>query len=147
MLDTFRIHSRIKEIRKRVVVLVKNFKTIPEEKFLADDDMNAAAERNLEVAIQACIDIGNHIVAALGLRRESKELAEVFRVLTDEKVIKEDLAKKMVSATGYRNVIVHQYLEVDRKETYNNIQNRLLDLSEFAKQIELFLERYEKKSK
>lgn len=56
-------------------------------------------------------------------------------------VFAQDLSK----ITGYRNVLVHGYLEVDRRQTHLNIQNNLPDLSEFARQIELFSEKQESK--
>lgn len=146
MLDTHRIRVRIKEIRKRLTILEKNFKKIPEKKFLKDDRINAEAERHLEIAIQAAIDIANHLVAALGLERASRAISEVFYSLAEENIIPEDFAETMVKVTGYRNIIVHGYLDVDRHETYQNIQKGLPDLSKYAKYIEEFLEKQEKKS-
>ncbi len=145
MLDTHRIRTRTDEIRKRLLVCEKNFRAIPEAKFLRDGQLNAAAERNLQVAIQACIDIANHLVAALGLERPSKEPADVFDTLAKEKIIPERFLETMRKMVGYRNVVVHNYLVVDRNVTYDIIQNRLPDLSKFAKYIEEFLEKTSKK--
>lgn len=145
MLDTYRIRVRIKEIRKRLTILDKNFKGVPEKKFTKDESLNAAAERHLQIAIQACIDIANHIVAALGLERPAKETAEAFYSLVKEGIIPDDFVHTMVKITGYRNVLVHGYLEVNRHETYLNIQKRLPGLSKFAKYIEEFLENYKTK--
>lgn len=142
MLDTHRISTRIKEIRKRLLQLEK-FKQTSEEDFVRDDRLNAASERNLQVAIQACIDIANHIVASLGLDRSFKETAEVFGTLAKEKIIPEDFVPTMEKMTGYRNVVVHDYLEVDRHLTYENIKEHLPDLSKFAKHIEEFMEKHD----
>ncbi len=144
MLDTHRIRTRIKEIRKRLMTLDKNFKDIPEEKFIKDEALNAAAERSLQVAIQACIDIANHIVASLGIDRPIKDTAEVFSSLAGENIIPKGFVETMTEITGYRNVLVHDYLEVDRHITYENIQKRLPDLARFAKHIEEFLEKHNK---
>ena len=145
MLDTYRIERRIKEVHKRVKFLVDEYRNLTEEEFVKDDMINASAERNLQVAIQACIDIANHIVASLGLDKKFDSTAEVFYELVDNGILDGDFANKMASITGYRNVLVDAYLDVQRKITYDNIQNRLSDLSEFAKYIEEFLGRYEKK--
>lgn len=69
MLDTYRIKIRIAEIRKRLNILHRDFKGIPEDQMVKDEALNAAAERHLQIAIQACIDIANHIIAALGLEK------------------------------------------------------------------------------
>lgn len=142
MLDIYKIKTRIEEMRKRVCLLKKDFKKIPEHKLITDENLYASAERHLEIAIQACLDIANHIVAALGLERPKKEAGEAFLVLAKEKIIKQDLAKIMKKVVGYRNILVHEYLEIERHQTYLNIQEGLKDLVRFAKEIECFLEKF-----
>lgn len=141
MLDTHRIRTRTDEIRKRLLVCEKDFKTMPKAKFLKDDQSNAAAERNLQVAIQASIDIANHIVSALGLERPSQEPADVFNTLAEEKIIPHKFVETIRKIVGYRNVVVHDYLKVDRNITYDIIQSHLPDLSHFVQYIEKFLEK------
>ena len=144
MLDTYRIRTRLEEIRKRIKILEKEFKPLAEEKLVTNENLYAAAERHLEVAIQACLDIANHFVSALGLERPGKEASEVFLTLAKEGVISKKLARVMKSAVGYRNIIIHEYLEVERHFTYQNIQEGLSDLVRFGKEIEGFLKKMEK---
>ena len=139
MLDTHRIRARIKEIRKRSTLLDKYFKGLAQEMFLKDDRLNAEAERHLQIAIQACIDIANHLVASLGLDRPVKETAEVFDSLAKEDIIPPSFVPTMKRMTGYRNILIHEYVNIDRNITYTNIQKRLPDLSKFAQHIEKFL--------
>ena len=141
MLDTYRIKTRIEEIRKRIDVLEQNFKNIPESRFLKDYRLNAEAEHHLQVAIQACIDIASHIVAVFGLERAAEETYEVFESLAQENIIPKKFLPIMRAMTGYRNIVVHDYLSVKRRITYDNIQKRLPDLSKFAQYIEEFLEK------
>lgn len=141
MLDISRIRARIREIRKHLEILEKYFKRLPEKELIKDDRLNAEAERHLEIAIQACIDIANHIIASYGLNRPEKEASEAFFSLAKEDIIPEAFVNTMVKMTGYRNVIAHGYLDVNRRITYDNIQNHLVDLSEFAKYVEKFLEK------
>ncbi|OGD86205.1 hypothetical protein A2164_02025 [Candidatus Curtissbacteria bacterium RBG_13_35_7] len=146
MLDTYRIRTRIKEIRKRLTILNKYFQHLPEDKLTRDERLNAEAERHLQIAIQASLDIANHIVAALGLDRPAKETSEAFYSLASEGIIPDKFVNNMVKITGYRNILVHGYLDVDRHQTYINIQKHLSDLSVFAKHIENFLEKRNHKS-
>ena len=139
MLDTYRIRTRIEEIRKRIDVLEQNFKNIPESRFLKDYRLNAEAEHHLQVAIQACIDIASHIVAVFGLERAAEETYEVFESLAQENIIPKKFLPIMRAMTGYRNVVVHDYLSVKRRITYDNIQKRLPDLAKFAQYIKKFL--------
>ena len=146
MLDTYRIKTRIEEIRKRIDVLEQNFKNIPESRFLKDYRLNAEAEHHLQVAIQACIDIASHIVAVFGLERAAEETYEVFESLAQENIIPKKFLPIMRAMTGYRNIVVHDYLSVKRRITYDNIQKRLPDLSKFAQYIEEFLEKQKPKA-
>lgn len=139
MLDTYRISERLSLVRSKLLLLEKDYKGQPKEKFFKDEKFNSAAERILQVAIQACIDISNHLVSALGLKKPSKDTAETFRILAAEGILTEEFAKKMVRIAGYRNILVHGYLEVERGETYKNINHHLSDLVEFGRQIEKFL--------
>jgi uncharacterized protein YutE (UPF0331/DUF86 family) len=141
MLDISRINSRIKEIRKRLIILERDYKKLPKEKFIKDENINASAERHLQVAIQGCIDIANHIVAALGLEKPTESVSEVFYVLSDNKIIPGSFVHRMVQMTGYRNVLVHEYLVVDRDETYKNINSGVKDISKYTKYIEKFLDK------
>jgi uncharacterized protein YutE (UPF0331/DUF86 family) len=141
MLDTYRIRTRLGEIRKRILILEKEFKPLPEEKLVTEESLYAAAERHLEVAIQACLDIANHLVAALGLERPKEEAGEAFLALAKEKIIDDALAKTMKAVVGYRNILIHEYLEIERHQTYLNIQKGLTDLVSFGKEIEKFLEK------
>lgn len=141
MLDIYRIRTRIEEIQKRSLSLRQELLPLGEKKLTKDEILYAAAERNVEVAIQASLDIANHIVAACGLERPKKEAGEVFFTLAKEKVIGKNLAEKLKEAAGFRNLLVHEYAKIDRHKTYINIRDDLKDLIQFAKEIEEFLEK------
>lgn len=144
MLDTLRIKSRISELRERILIMRREFSVLPEEKLTHDEVLYTSAERNLEIAIQACLDIAAYINSIMGLKRPKHRSAEVFINLADEKVIDSKLANIMVKIIGYRNILVHEYLKIDRHQTYLNIQKGLDDLENFGKQIEDFLVKQKK---
>ena len=101
-----------------------------EDQFCEDDDSSKLAERHLEIAIQAAIDIGHHVIADmdLGLPQDYKD---VFRILAKHNIISSHLGKKLESMTGMRNVLVHDYLQLDVHRIYAAIKNDLGDLDEF----------------
>lgn len=141
MFDTHRIHTRIEEIRNRLRILNRDFKPLTEEKIIADENLYAAAERHLEVAIQCCIDISTHIIARLGLPRPKESNTEVFVILSQEKIIPGEFAEKLAAMAGFRNILTHEYLSIQRHKTYLNIQNNLDDFAQFARYIESFLQK------
>jgi len=95
------------------------------------------AERNLHVAAQACIDIANHIIADRGYRTP-QGYADSFVILLEEGIIPADLADKMKMVAGFRNILVHDYLEIDDKIVYSSLR-RLDDFREFAKHVYILL--------
>lgn len=145
MLDRFRIEERITEIRKRLRQLKETAEKVVEEKFLTDTVMVDAVERRLQIAIQACMDIANHIVAQMALEKPKIDDKEIFLILGKHKIISEDLAKKLTAMAGMRNILVHQYLEIQSEKVYHAIKYDLSDIEEFVTQIQKFLDRVSKR--
>lgn len=83
----------------------------PPSLLLTDTDAQDIVSHNLEKAVQICIDIASHICAASG--RAPQSAGESFTVLSELGLIEQDLASKLVSAVGFRNISVHEYAEVD----------------------------------
>src|SRR5258706_272804 len=116
MLDLLRIRSRISEIRKRIIRLQDIVQSTTKDDFLSDEGIiEAAAERSLEVAIQACLDIASHIVAQLALEKP-KENKDLFVILDNHNIISKDLSKKLILMSGLRNILVHEYLEIEEEK-------------------------------
>ena len=67
---------------------------------------------NIERACQAAIDMSMHIVAKqhLGMPQTS---ADAFRLLKKANILSAEITKEMVSMTGFRNVAIHEYQELD----------------------------------
>jgi uncharacterized protein YutE (UPF0331/DUF86 family) len=88
-------------------------------------------ERTLQVAIQAALDVGSHIVSErrLGEPATNKDL---FRFLERDGWIAADLRGRLAAMAGFRNVIVHGYDDVDLGVVRDVVVNRLDDLSFFV---------------
>lgn len=141
MIDQLRIKDRLSEIRKRIASLKEILRVTDEESFVEDKGFaGSAAERNLEVVIQSCLDIASHIVAQMAFEKP-KENKELFTILAKHEIISGNLAQNLILMTGMRNILIHEYLEVDREIIYEALQEDLTDIIEYAKEIELFLEK------
>lgn len=88
-----------------------------------------ATEHALQLAIQACIDVGAHLVSELGLKAPA-DYRGVFAALTSAG-LDPDLAERLAIATGMRNILVHGYLEVDDDTVWSALA-KLDDLRNFA---------------
>lgn len=74
--------------------------------FMSDEMVQAAAERRLQVAIQAALDVANHILAE-DSDVTPDEYAAAFVELGKLGVIDKDLADRLGSAAGQRNPGTH----------------------------------------
>ncbi len=63
-------------------------------------------------SIEACIDVAQHIASSEQYPAPDTNAAAI-RLLARRGVIDEGLAESLARAVGFRNVLVHQYAEVD----------------------------------
>lgn len=110
------------------------------QEYVADYFIHKTAERLLETAIEACLDMGRHLIAREGFRYP-EENKEVFRVLAEEKVISADLLARLEDMAKFRNVLVHGYARIDHSRVYAILQKDLGDFDEFARAIVAYLNR------
>ena len=129
MVDRNIILARVTTIRESVRRLVA-LAALSEKAFRADADACAIAERHLQVAIQSVIDIGNHVVADLDLGTAT-DYKEIFVLLAKHRIISKALAAKLGAMAGMRNVLVHDYLKVDRGLVYDTLRHDLCDFERF----------------
>jgi uncharacterized protein YutE (UPF0331/DUF86 family) len=103
-----------------------------------DQVLRAAVERWLQVAIEACIDIATHVVAVEGWT-PAGSAREAFLVLASHGKIPLELAQRLGSAAGMRNVLVHEYVAVDLGRIAYAVQHDLADLRQLAALVELWM--------
>ncbi len=103
-----------------------------------DEDLQDIVSRNLELAIQTCIDVAAHLCGAYGVVPASS--GEAFSALADQGLITRALAQRLRRAVGFRNVLVHEYAEVDWKIVLRVIERDTKDLAAFGKAVLALIE-------
>ena len=138
MVDRYVVQARIAKIRQYVALLKKIRGLADERSFVDDPLIYGNAERYLQLAIQALLDVSHHIVADMNLNlpADSKEL---FNLLTKHKVLPVRLSKRLVPMAGFRNILVHEYLDIDRHRVYLVLKNDLGDFERFIKAVSKLL--------
>ncbi len=86
---------------------------------------------NIERACQAAIDLAQHLVAVnrFGMPQTS---ADAFILLEKAEIISEKSAKAMIRMTGFRNVVIHQYQELEMDIIRSIAENEYKALIEFC---------------
>lgn len=86
---------------------------------------------NLQRAVQASLDVANHLIAANGweLPASARQSFEIARL---HGAVAEDLLPAMVGMAGFRNIAVHEYTALDGEMVAKIARERLGDLEAFA---------------
>jgi uncharacterized protein YutE (UPF0331/DUF86 family) len=100
--------------------------------FIENPEHYGSAERFLHLAIEALNDIGNHIIADDGLG-----IVDSYRdipvILLENGVITPEMKENWIRMIGFRNTLVHEYIEIDRHIVYEVLQNHLADIEELKR--------------
>lgn len=102
------------------------------DSFLKDKILIGGAKYYLQVSIECCLDIANHIIAAQGFRAP-KDYADSFKVLEEENLLNDGLGTKLRQMAKFRNRLVHLYGEIDNTYVYSFIQHDMQDILAFKK--------------
>jgi len=105
--------------------------------FDADPYLRDIAERNLEVAAQCVLDISHRLISLAGGQRPRDYYEAILR-LGELGVVPPEFAAHLAPLAGFRNILVHEYLEVDWQEVYRNLQ-QMGDLAQFAELVREWL--------
>jgi uncharacterized protein YutE (UPF0331/DUF86 family) len=106
--------------------------------FLEDPERYGSVERFLQLAIEVLTDMGSHVIAELawGIVNKNSDIPSLFR---EQGYIDEALEHTWIRMIGFRNVLVHDYLDIDRTIVYGVLHAHLSDLYALRKVFARFL--------
>lgn len=129
MVDRALLGRKIGAVRQ-ALARVRTRQHLTCEQFIKDFDAQDVVLRNIQLAIQGCIDLASHIIADEDWRIPGS-LAELVDVLKQRQVLTIQTANAMRSAIGLRNLLVHEYTELNLGIVYQVSQNQLRDIESF----------------
>lgn len=104
------------------------------EDALADPYKRGAARYYLQVAIECCIDIGNHVIASEQFRPPATH-RETFQILNEVGILPDDFALTLQQMASMRNRLVHLYSEIDDDMVFASILTAPNDCERFVQLI------------
>ena len=122
--------SRIRYYLSRI----KKYRRISLQEFQDDVNTQDIILHNLQLSIQGCIDLGSHIVSDEGWGVPGS-FSEIFYILEDKGVIPRELTEKMVAMVEFRNIIIHEYEDVDFKIVHEILKKDIVDIESFLLKI------------
>ncbi|MGC9014723.1 MAG: type VII toxin-antitoxin system HepT family RNase toxin [Thermoproteota archaeon] len=105
----------------RAIKRLQKISNVGEEQFVENEDLIDASERNLQVAVEATIDVSEALIAYMRWRTP-KSYKEIGTILLENKVIDEALSEQFKEAVNIRNILVHNYVYLTPRELYANIK-------------------------
>jgi uncharacterized protein YutE (UPF0331/DUF86 family) len=90
------------------------------------------------LAIEVVISVSEQMIVSLSLPTPGNSKA-VGGALADAGVITSELASHLEQTVGFRNVNVHQYMDIDYNRVYDALHNDLDDIEAFLAAISTFL--------
>jgi uncharacterized protein YutE (UPF0331/DUF86 family) len=108
------------------------------EQLRTNRDLRWVVERGLHLAAQNVLDISTHVAASLG--HDVADYAAAVDRLGDAEILPRAFAQRFRSVAGFRNVVVHGYLEIDLNVLHRILQTGLDDFVEFAEHVSRHLD-------
>jgi len=106
--------------------------------FASDPERYGSVERFLHLSIEAILDVGNHVIADLGLGIVNW-YSDIPAILEKNGYIDSDMENELLQMIGFRNTLVHDYVEIDRRIVYDVLQNHLKDFEKIKRVFAQFL--------
>ncbi len=130
------IERKIKSVQERVSRLEAVASRVGSfHSYQSSRDARDIAERNLQVAIEACLDIAKIIISVeeLGEPRDNKAM---FQILAEAGIVSEKSLGFLIPMAGTRNILVHSYDSLDDEIVYGILTRRLDDFTNYLAEIE-----------
>jgi uncharacterized protein YutE (UPF0331/DUF86 family) len=129
-MDAVIVAAKLESLR-RCVRRIETRRAESAEALAEDFDRQDILVLNLTRAVQLCVDVGANILA--GTERQAPgTMGETFDLLAEEGVLDVELARRLRSAVGFRNIAVHSYRSIDWWIVHELTTTGVEDLRAFA---------------
>jgi uncharacterized protein YutE (UPF0331/DUF86 family) len=134
------VSARLRKLEE-VLEKLRGKEAVSREEYRNNVDLQWTIERGLEVASSLILDIGNHILAGV-FQISVDEYEQILNELKQQKIINEELYRELHGLGGFRNILVHGYLDPDHDLVYAHYRKALRVFPKFVFEIAEWLEAY-----
>lgn len=110
------------------------------EEYKSDFYLKSSTERLIQLIVECATDINNHVVVETK-NRPPEDYSISFIRAAEIGLISRELAEKLKGSAGMRNILVHEYMDIDDERVYGAISLALKDYKEYIKQVDGFIDR------
>lgn len=137
MIDSDIIVNRLERL-KGYVKLLRTIQKNGKKKICKNPVSYAAMERFLQLSVECVLDVGNHVIAGLNLRKPST-YSQILQILAEEKIITKKLLTTAKPLASVRNLLVHDYSELNRETIFDTAREVTPTFEELARAYRKFL--------
>jgi uncharacterized protein YutE (UPF0331/DUF86 family) len=127
------IQRKLSLMETQVGKLEQSLRDVEQAKFVEDWVLRSMAERALQVATEIIIDVAERILAIKGVG-PAASAAEAIERLVQLGILKS--AEPYVRMVRFRNLLVHQYEEINPALLFDLARNRLDDFRRFRAEVD-----------
>lgn len=127
------IQRKLAVLDKYLTQLQRELEDVDIKSFKSNWPQQRMAERVLQVMVEIVVDIAERIIA-LKNAGPTTTAAEAMEKLVELKVIQS--VEPYINMVKFRNLIVHQYEEIDPEIVFNIAKNRLGTFRQFRDEID-----------
>ncbi len=125
------LERRLEKLKDYITYL-KKMRSLSLEEIKGDLTKRYSLERCLQLAIECCLDMANHIISCFELGRP-ESLSDIFLAMGKAGYFDMEYAKMMADMARLKNRLVHFYLDIDVDKLYDYLQNDVVHLEKFGR--------------
>ena len=122
---------------RRIQAILKQF---PYEHLVTNEEQMTLCERYLERVVNRAIDVNYHLIRAAG-EATPADYTDSFFLLGKIKVIPAKLAVAIAPSAGARNILVHEYDDIDARLFFSALQSCVKQYPQYVGSVERYLEK------
>jgi uncharacterized protein YutE (UPF0331/DUF86 family) len=115
-----------------VLAQLERLRSMSQVERLRDPLHELAAERAMHVAAEAIFDIGHHVLAGRS-RPVPSTYRDIVPALVAEGILETSLGNRLSGMAGLRNILVHDYVDIDPARVWEAVDEHLEDLENVLK--------------
>lgn len=140
------INSELVLVRLRLIAKYRNtlgeFNSVSLDEYLSDFRQQLIVERLLQLMVEAAKDINTYLLVQLHQISPSTYF-DSFIEAGRQGIITPEIAAKLAQAAGMRNILVHQYKDIDNRIVFAAIPKALEQYPLYIQQITAYLDSLE----
>lgn len=130
-------------VKRRVDAAYESLETLhreilskPLDIVVSSDVLRLAFERIVHMVIESVLDVCRHVVSVRGWG-PAETYKDFVRILKEKGILTPQLAEGMIRFVGWRNILVHRYLEVNHARLYEDSKRLSRMIREFERDIRM----------